>query len=140
MPKRISAEERQEYDRQRRAAERLADPEGMKSKARAHYAKNADHIKKQVNTRRTSNRVAVRKMITELKSKPCADCRKKYPPYCMDFDHIKKGKKFNISEAARNNYSITTIKAEIDKCEVVCSNCHRIRTHARLVKKHSKKP
>ena len=137
MPKRIYSEDKKEYDRKRRASERLADPEGVNSKAREHYAKKSDHIKKQVNARRTSNRVAIRKLINELKSKPCADCRKKYPPHCMDFDHIKKGKRFNISEGARNNYSITTIRAEIAKCEVVCSNCHRIRTHSRLVKKRT---
>jgi hypothetical protein len=65
----------------------------------------------------------------EKKSIPCYDCGEEYPPYVMDFDH-RPGtvKSFNI---AKERHSISTLLTEIDKCDVVCSNCHRQRTHQR---------
>ena len=46
---------------------------------------------------------------------------------CLDFHHVDedKDKDFNISEAYRHGVSIETIKREIDKCIILCSNCHR---------------
>jgi len=38
--------------------------------------------------------------------------------------------KFNICWSAARE-TIDTLKEEIAKCEVVCSNCHRIRTKKR---------
>ena len=67
--------------------------------------------------------------VRALKQRPCFDCGKEYPYYVMDFDH-RQDKKFNISE--RLNYGARTqILKEIEKCDVVCSNCHRERTHRR---------
>ena len=49
----------------------------------------------------------------------------------MDFDHLRD-KKFNISNSM--GMPEAALLAEIAKCEVVCSNCHRIRTEKRRVK------
>lgn len=73
---------------------------------------------------------AIRDLILEAKNVPCADCDTFYPYYVMDFDHLSD-KKFNISEAARHYTSLETVISEIEKCEVVCANCHRIRTYER---------
>jgi hypothetical protein len=48
----------------------------------------------------------------------------------MDFDHVGEDKLMNIAKMA--GLSWARIEAEIAKCEVVCSNCHRIRTWQRL--------
>lgn len=61
---------------------------------------------------------------------PCTDCKQHFPPYCMDFDHLTN-KKCNVSRMANSAYKLDTIKLEIAKCELVCSNCHRIRTFKR---------
>ena len=63
---------------------------------------------------------------------PCTDCGKIYPWYVMDFDHVRGKKKFNLSVVGSKMYSLETIDKEIDKCDVVCANCHRIRTFTRL--------
>lgn len=68
--------------------------------------------------------------IDRLKSVPCADCGGTFPPICMDFDHVGDDKSFTISRASTR--SIKTVLAEIAKCEVVCANCHRVRTQQRL--------
>lgn len=65
-------------------------------------------------------------------NKPCSDCGKIYPWYVMDFDHARGKKKFLLSLASSKMYSVAAIDAEISKCDIVCSNCHRERTHSRL--------
>lgn len=68
--------------------------------------------------------------VQEAKDRPCMDCGNNYPKICMDFDHLQN-KKFNISWAVNKGVGFFRLKKEIEKCEVVCSNCHRIRTHNR---------
>lgn len=55
------------------------------------------------------------------------DCLTTFPVEVMDFDH-RPGveKKFNISNAGGRAWE--TIEAEIAKCDLVCANCHRLRT------------
>jgi hypothetical protein len=52
----------------------------------------------------------------------------------LDFDHLQN-KKYNISRMIHDGFSWEAIKKEIAKCEVVCANCHRIRTYDRLTNK-----
>lgn len=76
--------------------------------------------------------------IQELKSKtPCMDCKINYPYYVMDFDHVRGRKHKNVMELIPT-LSKKKIDEEIAKCEIVCSNCHRIRTHQRKMKKAGK--
>jgi hypothetical protein len=75
--------------------------------------------------------------LDSLKDAPCTDCGKKYPAICMDWDHVKPGKVKNIA-AFKGSTSRATILAEIEKCELVCANCHRIRTANRGNKQNRK--
>ena len=73
---------------------------------------------------------ANRGRIAALKeASPCADCGRSYPAYVMDFDHVRGTKSVGIS--LMFSYSWQTILAEIAKCDLVCANCHRIRTFER---------
>ena len=67
-----------------------------------------------------------------LKSSSCLDCGIK-DPRVLEFDHKpEKEKKFDISRAVSGSTrSWKSIKEEIDRCDIVCSNCHRIRTMIR---------
>jgi hypothetical protein len=76
-------------------------------------------------------RMAIRDFVKSQKDKPCTDCGLSFPWYVMDFDHVR-GKKFNVSRATSDMRSIESIREEVAKCDVVCSNCHRIRTFTRL--------
>lgn len=70
--------------------------------------------------------------VRRAKSVPCVDCGASYPYYVMDLDHLPGArKKFNLSSWGLAKRSMEAIEAEIAKCEAVCSNCHRIRTHTR---------
>jgi len=69
--------------------------------------------------------------ITALKAvTPCADCGGIFPAVCMDFDHMRD-KTGEISQLVKAG-GWPRIQAEIDKCEIVCANCHRIRTQKRV--------
>ena len=68
-------------------------------------------------------------LIWRIKDVPCKDCGDTFPPYCMDFDHVTGTKTANISEM--KSYSMDRILDEVAKCDIVCSNCHRIRTYQR---------
>ncbi len=70
-------------------------------------------------------------------STPCVDCRISYPYYVMDFDHVRGQKHANVMELV-STLSKKRIDLEIAKCEIVCSNCHRIRTHMRKMAKKGK--
>lgn len=62
---------------------------------------------------------------------PCVDCDL-LDPVVMEFDHRPdETKLYNIGAMIGNTYSIETVQAEIDKCDVVCANCHRRRTNGR---------
>jgi len=67
--------------------------------------------------------------VLTLKDRPCADCGVKYPPYVMDFDHVRGTKTSNLNLA--RYHSRSWIDREVAKCDVVCANCHRERTHNR---------
>jgi hypothetical protein len=68
----------------------------------------------------------------QLKSSPCLDCGGSFPACCMDFDHVRGGKKKHcIGTMFAHHYSRELILLELEKCDLVCSNCHRIRTRDR---------
>jgi len=56
----------------------------------------------------------------------CADCGYSAHPAALDFDHVRGEKLFHIARGG--GYPWETVEEEMAKCEVVCANCHRIRT------------
>lgn len=103
------------------------DKEKQREAIRKHYRENREkYIEKAQNKRRQ-----LRAWVYSLKENtPCADCHKYFPYYVMDFDHIEN--KMTIVSKVINSGSWTKTKAEIAKCEIVCANCHRMRTYRRL--------
>lgn len=88
-------------------------------------SKNSESVKK--------HRQKKRKFIRDEKQKPCMDCGVQYPYYVMQFDHVRGEKKFNFSSAHVDFRNFDSIVEEMLKCDVVCANCHAIRTYSRLV-------
>ena len=77
------------------------------------------------------NKQAFKQKLVEIKeTSGCADCGVKNH-IILDFDHLRD-KKYNISRMIHDGFSWKAIKKEIEKCEVVCANCHRIRTYNRF--------
>lgn len=71
-------------------------------------------------------------VISEYKlSVGCVDCGFNAHPAALEFDHLPgSDKKFNVMEKV-GSYSLDRIWQEVAKCEVVCANCHAIRTTER---------
>src|SRR4051794_14200211 len=68
-------------------------------------------------------------LIEYFATHPCADCGET-DPTVLEFDHLRD-KSFNIGSALPyRNWQ--TVLDEIEKCEVVCANCHRRRTMRRM--------
>ena len=72
-------------------------------------------------------------IIDYKKNNKCLDCGFKGNdhPEVLEFDHIGNNKEFNVSEFHSQTSSLNKVKEEIKKCELVCANCHRIRTASR---------
>jgi ubiquinone/menaquinone biosynthesis C-methylase UbiE len=69
--------------------------------------------------------------VRKAKERPCADCGGEFPYYVMDFDHRDgESKLFDVSKGMLS-LGRAKVLAEIDKCDVICANCHRIRTATR---------
>ncbi len=73
----------------------------------------------------------LRNIMRQHKAKPCADCGNEFPFYVMDFDHREGEKKNAHVSKLVQRMNLQQLLNEIAKCDVVCSNCHRIRTYQR---------
>lgn len=69
-----------------------------------------------------------RALIKGLKQDPCLDCKRCFHAVCMDFDHRPNERKlFAVGSGGKRGRN--RLLAEIAKCDLVCANCHRLRTH-----------
>jgi hypothetical protein len=104
----------------------------MNTAWREWYAKAANRERHlaQVARRRRRRTERHRRLIEELKRQPCTDCKRVFPSFVMDFDHVAE----KTGEVGRlvSTYGTDRLLAEIERCEVVCANCHRIRTFERM--------
>lgn len=104
----------------------IKDPVKRKAYQKAYIKKHYRGNKAYYRARNRANDKKVMEFVRKSKEIPCTDCGLSYPYYVMDFDH-KRDKKFNLAQARRQGMNI--VKQEIAKCDVVCANCHRQRTH-----------
>ena len=70
----------------------------------------------------------------------CALCGYNKHPAALTFDHVnpenkyrtKTGKLVHLADMIKGNrYALKTIRAEIEKCRVLCFNCHMEETYTR---------
>ena len=88
-------------------------------------ARHPDVAAAQAERHRERNRAIIR----EAKAVPCHDCGQTFPAYVMEFDHARGTKVDNVARMVAS--SLARLRAELAKCDVVCANCHRVRTHQR---------
>jgi hypothetical protein len=65
-----------------------------------------------------------------LHNNNCVDCGESNIDI-LEFDHVRGKKRANVSSMASSRYAISAIEKEIQKCDVRCRNCHRIKTYER---------
>lgn len=88
------------------------NPEKKKARNAAYYAAN-------------------RAIIDAAKDVPCKLCGQRFPVVCMDFHHRDPADKEICIGHAVGSRSPAKLAEEIAKCDVYCSNCHRIIEHGR---------
>ncbi len=101
-------------------------------RSRQYYSENKELHKKNIGINKAKYKAKLRTEIDILKSKGCHFCSEK-EPVCMDFHHINPDKKEYLVSRLIGMVSKRKLKKEIDKCIIVCSNCHR-KLHAGLIK------
>jgi hypothetical protein len=74
--------------------------------------------------------LAQRQWLDDIKlARGCADCGYDAHPAALDFDHLPGTATLaSIAFLRVTRYPRSVIQEELAKCEVVCANCHRIRT------------
>jgi hypothetical protein len=106
-------------------APRKIDRAGQKTERE--LAKNALYM--------AQRREARRALIVRLKAVPCVDCKGSFHQASMQFDHLPGvPKRFTIGERYAHVGEAELLE-EISKCEVVCANCHAVRTFNRSGRK-----
>lgn len=77
-------------------------------------------------------RARVREILVEAKSDPCVDCGGSFPAAVMDFHHRgDRQKTVRLADWSRRvgwgARAIERLRVELEACEVICANCHRLR-------------
>lgn len=93
-----------------------------------HYRKNVAAYVARSKARAAIDRPRNRRFVIEyLSTHPCVDCGES-DPVVLEFDHRDPTtKRANVSRLIHTSV-IATVRTEIEKCDVRCGNCHRIRT------------
>lgn len=103
--------------------------ECSKIRSKERYEKHKEKMIYQINEARVKRLNKHRELLYEiLSNSSCVDCGNNNP-LVLDFDHKDYNDKFdNISVILHSGYSWDNILKEIEKCDIRCANCHRIKT------------
>lgn len=97
-----------------------ANESAQKKAQQKHFQKNKEKYKEQLYARRKRN---LEYVLEVKKNNPCS-CGESHPA-CLDFHHRnEKDKDKGISHAVYY-WGLERLKKEIEKCDVICANCHR---------------
>ena len=98
---------------------------------REYMRRRGDLHRRQTRRARDKRRAVAREYIIQiLRSGACADCALA-DAAVLEFDHVGE-KRMEVGKMVREAYRLDRIKAEIANTELVCANCHRRRTAARI--------
>jgi predicted Zn-ribbon and HTH transcriptional regulator len=97
------------------------------------------------NRQREIDRVMTRQRATleylrDLRRVPCMDCGGRFEPHQMDFDHRDpSAKSFNVTTGRAMLMKRERLLAEVAKCDIVCANCHTVRTYGLQARRWAEK-
>lgn len=87
--------------------------------------------------RSRARRAGAREWLDSLRrGVPCADCGETFPEPVMHWDHLPGEPKVDTVSSLARERSRDVALAEMQKCELVCANCHAIRTSRRRREPH----
>src|ERR1700687_5556177 len=74
-------------------------------------------------------------LLAKIKNRPCMDCQGWLGPCQMEFDHRPGVEKIRDVSRMRG-CTLKRLLAEAAKCDIVCANCHKLRTTQRKLRLH----
>ena len=97
---------------------------------RAYYSRMSPEKLRRKLDLQLQRKAAVRAFVRDYKvTRGCVDCGERNP-LVLDLDHRDPAQKvLAVSDLVNRGVGLETVAAELDKCDVRCANCHRIRTH-----------
>ncbi len=97
-----------------------------------HYRNNVAVYVAKAKARSTVDRLENRRIVAiYLSTHPCVDCGEA-DPVVLEFDHRDPAIKTNEVSRLIHASTRAQLLREIEKCDVRCGNCHRIRTAAQF--------
>jgi hypothetical protein len=101
------------------------------SKGLISYYLGEDQKQKTLN-RSNLNKAKRRREVWKIKEDSgCVDCGEMYPHYVLEFDHREGTEKRGSVSDLYAKHGMKIGLEEMQKCDIVCANCHKIRTHNR---------
>ena len=92
----------------------------------AYYAEHREEEIERVRIRQA----ATLEFLRDLRRRPCQDCGETFSPWVMDFDHRDpRAKSFSLAAGKVLLKARAELLEEIAKCDIVCANCHAVRTY-----------
>jgi len=117
------------------------DTEEGRQKAREDSKRHYQRNKPAYIARNTLKKSKLRDFLHKYKEfHGCCECGGKFPYYVLDFDHRNPEEKSYQPAKLAETGSWDKMLAEIAKCDVVCANCHRERTHQKKHYFHTNSP
>lgn len=107
-----------------------------KQRVNGYYAKYRKNNPGKVKQSHKNRLLQFHELVDNLKLKPCMDCAEQFPPCAMDFDH-RPGENKIAGIGQMQHWKPSRIIEEIAKCDLICANCHRIRTYDRIQNAHN---
>lgn len=99
-----------------------------RAETKSHYERNKPYYLAKARVFAKKSIEITRKFLFEyFQTHHCVDCGEK-DIVVLQFDHVEGLKRQTIGWMMSQQYSLDTIKKEIEKCEVRCANCHVRRT------------
>lgn len=105
---------------------RQENKDKLKAYRRDYYHRNKEKEKARITKTNKIRKDLIREWLDDYKSnKKCLRCDESHIG-CLEFHHRDpKFKEVEIAQAVRIGWSIERIKEEIEKCDILCANCHR---------------
>lgn len=124
IPYSKTKEYRREYMRKRRA-----DPEFRAKENAQDKVSSKTPARKQAHAAQAKIRNRERKLMgIEYLGSKCQRCNGEFHPAIFEFHHKDPAEKeFSPSQALQQSWE--NFKMELDKCELLCANCHRMTHH-----------
>jgi hypothetical protein len=86
--------------------------------------------------KRAAFKIEWKQRLVDMHGGGCKDCGYNTHLQALEFDHLDgTDKKHDVARMLNASYSFEAIAAEAAKCELVCANCHRVRTAERRATK-----